>query len=57
MLPRHNGNVPWPITESGLKNLVGRLPMLEQFYVAAATFTNNEMIPPPFVYNPVAGPG
>ena len=47
VLPRHNGNVPWPITESGLKNLVGRLPMLEQFYVAAATFTSNKMIRPP----------
>ena len=44
--PRHEGQVPWPITESGLKNLVGRLPMLEQIYVAAATFTSSEAILP-----------
>ena len=39
--PYHTGRVPWYLSESGLKNLIRRLPMLEQFYMLATSLINS----------------
>ena len=47
--PHHNGYVPWPITESGLKRLVRRLPAVEAIYPGVATLLNDGKVSLPSV--------